>query len=360
MSDSTNRTNTPAPRRLVLNMAEERPMYSIPDWAVEEIRAALPDGWEMTVIEEPADGRGDGAPDSPGARAAMAAVRGAEVYVGFGVPEPLFRAATEGPDARLRWAHTGSAGVGGSLHGAIRASDVVLTNSAGVYAEPMADTVLAMILHFARGIDVAVRAQAERRWNQAPYDTTDAPVRELAESTLGIVGLGGIGRAVARRGVALGMTVLATRRRGREGPEGVEVVSGPDALDRILPRSDYLVIAVPQTDQTRAMVGARELAMLPPGAVLVNVARGGVVDEEALIQALRSERLRGAGLDVFATEPLPPDSPLWGLPNVLVLPHVSGASHRFWRRQTDLITQNLRRYAAGEPLLNTVDKNAGY
>jgi phosphoglycerate dehydrogenase-like enzyme len=349
-----------APRRLVLNMAEERPIYSIPDWAVEEIRAALPDGWEMTVIEEPADGRGDGAPDSPGARAAMEAVRGAEVYVGFGVPEPLFQAATAAPDGRLRWAHSGSAGVGGALHAAMRASDVVLTNSAGIYAEPMADTVLAMILHFARGLDIAVRAQAERRWNQAPYDTLDAPVRELSESTLGIVGLGGIGRAVARRGVALGMTVVATRRRGTEGPEGVEVVSGADALDRILPRSDYLVIAVPQTEQTRAMVGARELAMLPRGALLVNVARGGVVDEAALIRALQGGGLRGAGLDVFATEPLPPNSPLWGLPNVLVLPHVSGASHRFWRRQTDLVAQNLRRYAAGEPLLNTVDKNAGY
>ncbi|HEU4880780.1 MAG TPA: D-2-hydroxyacid dehydrogenase [Longimicrobium sp.] len=350
-----------APRRLVLNMAEERPIYSIPGWAVEEIRAALPDGWEMTVIEEPADGRGDGgAADSPGARAAMEAVRGAEVYVGFGVPEALFHAATAAPDGRLRWAHSGSAGVGGALYAAMRASEVVLTNSAGIYAEPMADTVLAMILHFARALDVAVRGQAERRWDQAPYHTLDAPVRELSESTLGIVGLGGIGRAVARRGVALGMTVLATRRRGTEAPEGVEVLRGPGALDQILPRSDYLVIAVPQTSETRAMIGARELALLPRGAVLVNVARGGVVDEAALIAALRGGALRGAGLDVYATEPLPPDSPLWGLPNVMVLPHVSGTSHRFWRRQTDLITQNLRRYAAGEPLLNTVDKNAGY
>jgi phosphoglycerate dehydrogenase-like enzyme len=140
----------------------------------------------------------------------------------------------------------------------------------------------------------------------------------------------------------------------------VEVLSGPDALDRILPRSDYLVLAVPQTAETRAMIGARELAMLPDGAVLVNVGRGALVDEPALIQALQGGRLRGAGLDVFATEPLPADSALWGLPNVLATPHVSGASHRYWRRQTDLITQNLRRYAAGEPLLNTVDKNAGY
>ena len=352
--------SVPQPRRLVLNLREPRPSFSIPDWAVDEVRAALPEGWELTVVEEPVDGTGDGGGDSPGARAAMAAVRGAEAYVGFGVPEPLFQAATEPPDGRLRWAHTASAGVGALLYDAMRASDVVLTNSAGIYAEPMAETVIAMLLHFSRGLDFAVRAQAERRWRKEPFDAPDSPVRELAECTLGIVGLGGIGRAVARRALALGMNVVATRRRGMEGPEGVEVLSGPDALDRILPRSDCLVIAVPQTPETRAMIGARELGMLPRGAVLVNVARGGIVDEDALIGALRTGHLRGAGLDVFAREPLPADSALWGLPNVLVTPHVSGSSRRFWRRQTDLIIHNLRRYAAGEPLLNTVDKQAGY
>lgn len=349
-----------ATRRLVLNLRDQRPLYSIPDWAVEEIRAALPDGWALTDVAEPVDGRGDGGGDSPGARAAREAVRGAEVYVGYGVPADLFQAAASGPDARLRWAHTASAGVGGSLHDALRASDVVLTNAAGLYAEPMADTVLAMMLHFARGLDFAVRAQAEGRWDKAPFDAADAPVRELSGSTVGIAGLGGIGRAVARRALALGMRVLATRRGGTEGPEGVEVFSGADALHRILPRSDYLVLAVPQTRDTAGLVGARELAMLPEGAVVVNVARGGVMDEDALIGALRGGRLRGAGLDVFTQEPLPAESPLWGLPNVLVLPHVSGASHRFWRRQADLIIENLRRYAAGEPLLNTVDKQAGY
>lgn len=332
-------------------------MYSIPDWAVDEIRAALPDGWEMTDLQEPADGRGDGGGESP---AVAEAVRGAEVYVGYGMPAGLFEAATAAPEGRLRWAHTASAGVSAGLAEAVRGSGVVLTNAAGIYAEPMADTVLAMMLHFARGLDVAVRAQAERRWDKAPFDAADAPIRELTECTVGIVGLGGIGRAVARRAAALGMRVLATRRRGTEGPEGVEVFSGEDALDRILPRSDYLVIAVPQTAQTKAMVGARELAMLPPGAVLVNVARGGVVDEAALVEALRSGRLRGAGLDVFAREPLPDDSPLWSLPNVLVTPHVSGASHGFWRRQTELVTTNIRRYAAGDSLLNTVDPQAGY
>jgi phosphoglycerate dehydrogenase-like enzyme len=332
-------------------------MYSVPQWAVDEIRAALPAGWALTEVQEAADGRGDGGGDSP---EAAQAVRGAEVYVGYGVPPAVLRAATEGPDARLRWAHTGSAGVSAGLVQAVREAGVVLTNAAGIYAEPMADTVLAMMLHFSRGLDVAVRAQARRRWDKGPYDAADAPVRELAECTVGILGLGGIGRAVARRAAALGMRVLATRRRGSEGPEGVEVLSGPDALDRMLPRCDFLVVAVPQTAETRAMIGARELALLPAGAVLVNVARGGVVDEEALTDALRAGRLRGAGLDVFAREPLPEGSPLWSLPNVLVTPHVSGASHRFWRRQTDLITQNIRRYAAGEPLLNTVDLQAGY
>jgi phosphoglycerate dehydrogenase-like enzyme len=345
------------PRRMVLHLGDARPLWSIPGWAVDEIRAALPPGWELVVPDEPGDGRGDGGDLPP---AVLDAVRGAEVYAGWGVPEALFRAAAEGPGARLRWAHTASAGVGSSVHAPLRASRVILTNSAGVYAEPMADTVLAMLLHFARGLDFAVRAQAERRWWKEPFDGADAPVRELSECTVGILGLGGIGRAVARRCTALGMRVLATRRSGGEGPEGVEVASGPGALERVLPASDFLVVTVPLTEVTRGMLGARELARLPPGAVLVNVARGGVVDEAALVDALRAGRLRGAGLDVFAREPLPEDSPLWSLPNVLVTPHVSGASRRFWRRQTDLILDNLERHLAGRPLLNAVDVDAGY
>lgn len=344
-------------RRMVLHLRDARPLWSLPGWAEAEIRRALPAGWELVVVEAPADGRGDGGDGVP---EALHAARGAEVFVGWGVPEGLFRAATEGPGARLRWAHTASAGVGSSLHAALRGSGVVLTNAAGVYAEPMADSVLAMLLHFARGLDFAVRAQAERRWDKEPFDAADAPLRELAECTVGIVGLGGVGRAVARRCRALGMRVLATRRSGPDGPEGVDVEWGPGALERILPASDHLVVTVPLTGETRGMIGARELAMLPPGAVLVNVARGGVVDEGALVGALRSGRLRGAGLDVFAREPLPEDSPLWSLPNVLVTPHVSGASHRFWRRQTDLILENLERHLAGRPLVNAVDVDAGY
>lgn len=337
---------------MVADLRDVRPVWAMPGWALEEIRAALPDEWELTVVDAGSDGRGDGGGPSP---QALAAVRGAEVYLGYGVPAELFAAADE-----LRWAHSAAAGVGGSLHRAMVESDVVLTNSAGIHAEPMAETVLAAILHFARGLDFAVRAQGRAEWDKAPFEAADTPVREIAGSTLGIVGLGGIGRAVARRATALGMRVVATRRREADAPEGVELRTGADGLARLLEESDWTVVAVPLTPRTRGMIGAAELARVPRGAVLVNVARGGVVDEAALADALRGGRLRGAALDVFSREPLPATSPLWGLPNVLLTPHVSATSRSFWRRQTDLVVENIQRYLAGRPLLNTVDKHAGY
>lgn len=312
----------------------------------------------MVRIAAPADGRGDG--EGGVSSEVVAAVRGAEVYVGWGVPEAVVQASAE-EGAGLAWAHSLAAGVGGSLGPAMRAAPTVLTNSAGIHAEPMADTVLAMILHFARGLDFAVRAQADRRWDQSPFAAADTPVREIDGATLGVLGLGGVGAAVARRGLALGMQVVGIRRHPeRPGPAGVELLDGADALDRLLARCDFLVVSVPETPETRGMVGARELALLSSNTVLVNVARGGVVDQAALVDALRGGGLRGAALDVFDQEPLPALSPLWTLPNVLLLPHVSPTTDRFWRRQTDLLVENARRYLAGRPLLNTVDKQAGY
>ena len=340
-------------RRLVVDLNDRRPLLSIPDWATERIRAAVPDDWEVVVVDDVSDGKGDGGEPTP---AALDAIRGAEVSLGYGVPAALFEAAGEG----LRWAHSGAAGVGGSLHRAMVESNVVLTNSAGVHAEPIADWVLAALLHFARGFDMAVRLQAEHRWDKGPWETADAPVRELSQLTLGVHGLGGIGRAVARRGTALGMRVAATRRRPGDAPEGVELLAGDDALDRLLEMSDVLVVTVPRTPATEGTIGAAELARLPDGATVILLSRGGIVDEAALADALASGRVRGAALDVFGEEPLPAESPLWGLPNTLLTPHISGVSHLFWRRQTDLVAENIRRYLAGAPLLNTVDKQAGY
>jgi phosphoglycerate dehydrogenase-like enzyme len=344
-------------RRLVLNLRDARPIWALPAWAVEEIRAALPADWEVVDVQAAADGLGDGGEVAP---EVLDAVRGAEVYMGYGAPRSLFQAATRAPDSRLRWIHSATAGVGGALHPDLVESPVVLTNSAGIHAAPIAETVIAMVLHFARGLDVAVRAQAERRWHREPFESADPAVREVDGLTLGILGYGGIGSEVAARAAALGMRVVAARRTPEPAPAHVELLSGEDALQRLLPRSDVLVVSVPETSETRGLIGRAELLRLPPGAVLINVARGRVIDEEALVTALREGRLRGAGLDVFHTEPLPPDSPLWTMPNVLVTPHVSGTSTRFWRRQVDLIVANLHRYLAGEPLLNTVDKRAGY
>jgi phosphoglycerate dehydrogenase-like enzyme len=344
-------------RRLVLNLREARPVWDIPAWAVEEIRAVLYDGWEVVEIQTPADGRGDGGEPAP---EVLDAIASAEVYMGYGFPPALFDAAHRDGVTRLRWVHSGAAGVGGSLHPGMMRSPVVLTNSAGVHAVPMAETLLAMILHFSRGLDIAVAAQRQGRWDKEPFEAVDTPVRELGDATLGVLGFGGIGRELARRATALGMRVLAHKRRPAEAPSGVELLFGDDGLDRLLAESDFVAVTLPETESTRGLIGPARIERMRAGAVLCNVGRGRIIDEAALAAALSTGHLRGAGLDVFEREPLPASSPLWGMRNVVVLPHVSATSRRFWRRQTDLIVQNLRRYQRGETLRNTVDKQAGY
>jgi phosphoglycerate dehydrogenase-like enzyme len=254
------------------------------------------------------------------------------------------------------------------------ASPVLFTNSAGVHAPPMAETVLAMILFFGRGLDLAVRSQRLGRWDKDAFYRAGAPVGELAGATVGIVGFGGVGREVARRVVALGARVIALVRdppraglanlealvgEGRLG-ERIDVLHGEGGLDTVLRASDILVIAAPETADTRGMIDAQALERMKEGALLVNVARGKLVDEAALVRSLESGRLRGAGLDVFAREPLPQGHPLWSLPNALITPHVSAVTRSFWDRETALMTENVRRYLGGETLLNLVNKQAGY
>ena len=344
-------------RRLVMNLRDPRPIWSVTDEALREIREAASPTFEVVAIDVPADGRADGG--APSAEA-IAAIADAEVYLGYGLPKPLFLAARDG-GGQLRWAHSATAGIGGSLYPEMRESDVVLTNSAGIHAEPMADTILAAILYFARGLDFAVSAQHRRHWDNDTFSALDSPVHEVTGSVVGIVGYGGIGRAVAKRARALGMTVLAHRRRPAvEAEADVEVLTGEPGLERVLTGSRYVVVSLPRTRETEGLLGRDRIAKLRNDAVVINVGRGEVLDEEALADALRERRIRGAYLDVLKTEPLPEDSPLWNIPNLLITPHVSATTDRFWRREVDLIIENLRRYEAGEPLLNTVDKRAGY
>ena len=356
--------------RAVLDMMDRRPMWAMPPWVPERIRAVLPEAWDLVVIDEVTDGSGDGAARvSPGV---LEAVSSAEIYFGYGIPAALLEA---GPG--LRWVHSGAAGVGSSLTPAMLASAVVFTNSAGVHAAPMAETVLAMMLHFGRGLDMAVRAQRQSAWSSEAFYVDGAPLRELSDATVGVVGYGGIGREVARRVAALGAHVVGLARH-RPRPEDadlvpvgggaslasrVELVHGADGLGRLLASSDYVVLSAPDTPETRGMIDTDGLASMQPGAVLINVARGRLVDEDALVAALVAGRIRGAGLDVFTQEPLPPDHPLWSAPNVLITPHVSAVTGGFWARETDLIVRNLKRYLSGSPpptWENVVDKRAGY
>lgn len=343
-------------RRFVLDMYSSRaPVWSMPAEHVERVRAALGDGWELVALREEVDGSGDGrARVSEPLRAAIA---DAEVYCGFGIARDAFRAAH-----RLRWVHSGAAGVGASLFPEMVESEVVLTNSAGVHAPAVAEHVLAMMLHFARGLDLAQTARRERRWMKDELQAEGSPVTELADATVVVVGFGGLGRAVGRRCRALGMRVVGVRRHAAaagDDPDAHRVVP-TDGLDDALDEADYVVLAVPHTAQTDGLFDAARIARLKPGAVLVNVCRGSVVDEDALLAALRAGRLRGAALDVFREEPLSPQHPFWDEPRVCVTPHTASVTPRFWDREAELVCENVARYRAGRPLRNVVDKRAGY
>ncbi len=340
---------------LVADLQDQRPIWALPGWARERIRAAVPLTWSVTFMETPADGSGDGVLRAP--PQLLEAVSDARVYMGYGVPAEVLEAAPQ-----LEWVHSAAAGVGSSLGPALLTRNIRFTNSAGVHGPPIAETVLAMILYFARGLDVAVHAQREARWAASAFWAADAPVTEVSGTTTGIIGFGGIGREVARRVGCLGGRVLGLRRTGAApAPEGgVETLGGSQGLDRILKESDYVILAAPDTRETRGMITRRRLFAMKPGAVLVNVARGGILDEEGLLAALDSGPLRGAGLDVFHTEPLPADHPLYRHPKVLMTPHVSATTRRFWERETELIADNIGRFVRGEGLRNIVDKEAGY
>jgi len=330
------------------------PLWCMPEEDAERIRAALPSDWEVVRVREEADGSGDGATSV--SAAVLTALEGAEVYCGFGIPHEVL---TVGED--LRWVHSGAAGVGGSLYAEMLESDVIFTNSAGTHGVPVAEHAVAMMFYFARGLDqVAASRRAGRLWDRERVACVPGPIGELVDSVVGIIGFGGIGREVGRRAKGLGMRVWAVDRDTESAWHDVERLVGPEDLETVLAGSDYVVISVPHTAETDGLIGAAQLAAMKKSAVLINVARGRIVDEAALIEVLRAGSIRGAGLDVYREEPLPEDSPLWELDNVCLTPHLGGVSPRFWERETELILENTRRYLAGAPLLNVVDKRAGY
>lgn len=283
-------------------------------------------------------------------------VADSDVFYGFRLPPELLAHAP-----RLRWIQSASAGVEDMWH-ALHGRDVVLTNAAGVASTAIAEHALGVMLMFCRNLHVAGRRQAEARWDRMGVMAgAGTPIRELRGSHVVIVGLGPIGLTLAQQCGALGATVRGVRRHpsGSASPP-FESVVGPQALDSLLPWADFVVLAVPDTRETHGMIGAPQLDLMRPDAYLLNVARGAVIDEPALIAALERRTIAGAGLDVFLEEPLPPSSRLWSLPNVILTPHVSGVTPHYFERALELFAENLDRYLAGKPLRNAISQELGY
>ena len=258
----------------------------------------------------------------------------------------------------LRWVHSASAGVERLLSSRARARGLWITNARGVFSQPIAEYVLMMMLAVSRRLPQLMELQAERTWQ--PLEG-----RELRDTILGIVGFGSIGRAIAELAAPFGTRVIATRRdpRPRPGepplPPGVEL-RGPEAFGDLLSASDFVVLTLPLTVETEDLVDDRALALMRRTAWLINVSRGRLIVDSALLRALQTGTLGGAVLDSFRDEPLPPDSPFYDLPNVILTPHTSWSSGRVLDRSVELFADNLRRFAAGEPLRNRVDPAVGY
>lgn len=254
---------------------------------------------------------------------------------------------------RLRWVHIASAGVDRLIFPELAASDVIVTNSRGIFDEPIAEYVLGTVLCFAKDLHTTLRFQDRRRW-------VHRETERITGARALVVGTGPIGRAIGRRLTAAGLKVTGIGRAPRPQDPDLGTVRPWPELYEALSAADYVVLAAPLTDLTRDMIDAAALARMRPTARLINVGRGQLVVEPDLVDALRAERIAGAALDVFATEPLAESSPLWELPNVLVSPHMSGDTIGWRDALADLFVDNLSRYRAGEPLRNVVDKRLGY
>jgi phosphoglycerate dehydrogenase-like enzyme len=275
---------------------------------------------------------------------ALDAIGEAEAMYGNITPQLLERA------EKLRWLQTPMAGLENYMFPTLAQSELLMTNMSKIYSDMIADHALGFILMFARGLHLYVRRQVEGKWEKG------TPVRHLADCTLGIIGLGGIGTELARRGKACAMRVIAIDARPGHKPDFVDELWTQDRLSELLAQSDFVVSCVPQTPETVGLIGAEQLRLMKPSAYLINISRGVVVKLEALVEALRNGTIAGAALDVYEQEPLPSDHPLWGMDNVIMTPHVAAQNPHVSQRRIDTLTANLRRYLKGEPLRNVVDK----
>jgi D-2-hydroxyacid dehydrogenase (NADP+) len=261
---------------------------------------------------------------------------------------------------KLKWIHSTAMGVAQLMYPELRDSGILVTNPRGVFSVPMAEHAMGLLLALARNFPDCVRQQDQSHWSQQELWDKPQHLTELNGQVLLIVGYGSIGRELARRAKSFDMRVWGVTRSGKDVLTHAERVLPASQLDEVLPQADYVVISAPETPETKHLMGAPQFARMKPGARLINVARGSLLDESALVRSLTSGTLGGAALDVAETEPLPPESPLWKAPNLLITPHTSAVSDRLWHRQTSLFLELLERWFDGREIFNRVDFSRGY
>lgn len=335
--------------KLLIVLKHRFGLWSAPDWFVEKLEREFPDV-SFTYRH-----------DYEGIEADL---RDAEVVVTWSLNAQQVKSAPH-----LRWIHSTAAAVHQLLIPEIVNSNITITNARSVHGPVVAEHVLALMFALSKRLPTAFRLQQRHQWGQDAMAEEQPPLRELRDSTLGIVGVGSIGGQVAATASAMGMRVIAVRANPMKGVDWLPAddptrsqhrVYGPKDLSRMLAQSDFVVISAPVTSATAKLIDGTALAAMKPDSYLINVARGALVDEHALIEALGQRKIGGAALDVFEQEPLPGDSPLWDMDNVIITPHQAGISHQLWERQYKLFSENLRRYLKGAPLIGLVDKTAGY
>ncbi len=338
-------TKSPADTKLVISARLRFTLWRVPEELAGRIRARWPG---MNVVYLPHHDLL--APELPDT----------DIFVGYLLRPEQLRVAK-----RLAWLHSISAGVSQLMYPELRESNIVVTNASGVHAAPMAEHVAGFVIALARDFPGAMRYQLRRQWAQQEIWDGPARPREVANLLALIVGFGAVGQAIAERLRALGMRIWAVSRSGQMDPAITrpalaERLFPAAQLDAALPEADFVVLAAPETAETRHLIGAPQFALMKPSAFLINVARGSLIDEPALVAALERRSIAGAALDVAAEEPLPAASPLWARENVFITPHVSGTSERVWERENELLLDNLERWFSGQELRNRVDLKRGY
>jgi phosphoglycerate dehydrogenase-like enzyme len=315
-------------------------LWNAPDWFAERLRKDFP---KHEVVQ------------LPGYEGVAQAIPDAEVVIAWSIRPEQFANAR-----KLKWVHSPAAAVHQLMFPAMVSSDVIVTNASEIHGSVVAEHALALVFALAKRLPSAMRMQQARIWGQEAIWEEKPTTRELADATVCLIGMGSIGREFTKRARALGMRVNAIREHPEKGSDGADAVFGVEQLNSVLANADFVVLAAPLTPATRHIINAERLARMKPEAYLVNVSRGPLIDDAALVAALKAKQIAGAGLDVFEKEPLPADSSYWKMENVFITPHTAAVTVKLWERHYQQISENLHRYTAGQPLLSVVDKQKGY